>query len=70
MKKAGRIGVVLTLALILILGSSPVGDSSLGRLTLDFFKALFQSEEARQVFDLDKTEAKEVFGYEGESVFL
>jgi len=57
---------LLSLALLF----APAGAFSLKQGSLSFFDALFQSQLARAVFDLEEEEAVEVFGWEDGAYFL
>ena len=70
LKKRDLAPLLLTLAFCLVLLFYPRRNFSLGSFSLDFFSRLFESKEAREVFDLDEEEAVAVFGGEDEAVFL
>ena len=46
------------------------GKGDLATLSLSSFERLFQSDTAREIFDLEDSEATEVFGDMREEVFL
>lgn len=69
MRKSRFLGAV-ALTVLVILFCSFGTSLSLGELSLDFFRVVFRSEAAKEVFDLETAEAEAVFGDEGEAVFL
>ncbi|MBR3837885.1 MAG: hypothetical protein IKJ74_07060 [Clostridia bacterium] len=68
-KKRFALSVVLFL-LSLALLFAPAGTSSLKQGSLSFFDALFQSQRARAVFDLEEEEALQVFGWKEGAYYL
>ncbi len=62
--------VVLFLFYLLLFGNTEKEKGDLATLSLSSFEKLFQSETAREIFDLETCEAAEVFGDVGEEVFL
>jgi len=73
MRKISSLGVFVFLSIVLIFLCSLFskdGKSPLSSLSQSVFENLFQNETAREIFDLEQEEAKEVFGWESETVFL
>lgn len=62
--------LLLIFVTILLLSRTKLLERGLEKLSETGFRQLFRHEWAREVFDLDREEARSVFGEEGEAYFL